>query len=116
MAPDGQPLTRDEHEAWMRRIWRNVISGSLTAAFFMAAVAATPAAAGFLCRNNQACGRADPIVTSELTAQTKRPRVTIYRRRIYPGPNAVRQCHSWLVTEYRISGPVIVPQMYCWWE
>ncbi|HMA57409.1 MAG TPA: hypothetical protein VKP52_11940 [Pseudolabrys sp.] len=52
----------------------------------------------------------------DLAAQKKRPRVTIYPRRIYPGPNAKRQCRSWLVEEYRVSGPVIVPQMRCWWE
>jgi hypothetical protein len=52
----------------------------------------------------------------ELAAQTKRPRVTIYRRYISPRPNAVRQCYSWLEREYRVSGPVIVPQMRCWWE
>jgi hypothetical protein len=52
----------------------------------------------------------------ELAAQTKRPRVTIYRRYVYPRPNAVRQCYSWLEREYRVSGPVIVPQMRCWWE
>jgi hypothetical protein len=34
----------------------------------------------------------------------------------YPGPGAVRQCASALVTEYRPSGPVIVPRMRCWWE
>jgi len=50
------------------------------------------------------------------TANGKRPRVTIYPRRLYPGPNAVRQCRSWLVTEYRVSGPVITPQMRCWWQ
>jgi hypothetical protein len=55
-------------------------------------------------------------VTTEFTAQTQRPRVRIYRRGVYLRPNAVRQCRSWLVTEYRISGPVIVPQMRCWWE
>jgi hypothetical protein len=42
--------------------------------------------------------------------------VTIYRRRVSLPPNAVRQCRSWLAREYRVSGPVIVPQMYCWWE
>jgi hypothetical protein len=52
----------------------------------------------------------------EFAAQTKRPRVTIYRRSVYPRPNAVRQCYSWLATEYRVSGTVIVPQMRCWWE
>jgi hypothetical protein len=52
----------------------------------------------------------------ERAAQQKRPRVTIYPRRVYLGPNAKRQCRSWLAQEYRVSGPVIVPQMRCWWE
>jgi hypothetical protein len=34
----------------------------------------------------------------------------------YPGPGAVRQCTSWLASENRLSGPVITPQMRCWWE
>ncbi|HEY6259285.1 MAG TPA: hypothetical protein VIY51_26195 [Xanthobacteraceae bacterium] len=34
----------------------------------------------------------------------------------YPGPDAVRQCTSWLATEFRPSGTVIVPKMHCWWE
>jgi hypothetical protein len=34
----------------------------------------------------------------------------------YPGPGFVRQCASWLAPENRISGPVIVPQMRCWWQ
>jgi len=51
--------------------------------------------------------------TQEFSAQTSRPRITIYPRRYLP-PNAVRQCRSWLVKEYRVSGPVIVPQMRCW--
>ena len=54
--------------------------------------------------------------THEFAARTKRPRVTIYPRRHYVGRNSVRQCRSWLVQEYRLSGPVIVPQMRCWWE
>ena len=33
----------------------------------------------------------------------------------YPGPGAVRQCTSWLAPENRVSGPVITPQMRCWW-
>jgi hypothetical protein len=63
-----------------------------------------------------ACVNSDSTPTQELAAQTRRPRVTIYRRRVSLPPNAVRQCRSWLVREYRVSGPVIVPQMYCWWE
>lgn len=34
----------------------------------------------------------------------------------YPGPNAVRQCRSWLATEHRPSGTVVTPQMRCWWQ
>ena len=33
----------------------------------------------------------------------------------YPGPNAHRECVSRYVTEYRASGPVVVPRMRCWW-
>jgi hypothetical protein len=53
--------------------------------------------------------------THEFAAQS-RPRVTIHPRRTYPGRNAKRYCRSWLAKEYRVSGPVIVPQMRCWWE
>ena len=55
------------------------------------------------------------VSTRELAAQS-RPRITIHPRRIHPGPNARRQCRSWLAKEYRVSGPVIVPQMRCWWD
>jgi hypothetical protein len=48
--------------------------------------------------------------------QRSRPRVTIYPRHYYLGPNAKRHCESWLAKEYRVSGPVIVPQRRCWWE
>lgn len=34
----------------------------------------------------------------------------------FPGRNAVRQCVSWLATEHRPSGTVVVPRMRCWWE
>jgi hypothetical protein len=34
----------------------------------------------------------------------------------YPGRNAVRQCVSWLATEHRPSGTVVVPHMRCWWQ
>jgi hypothetical protein len=33
----------------------------------------------------------------------------------YPGPNARRECVNRYVTEYRPSGPVVVPHMRCWW-
>jgi len=87
-----------------------------------ALVVSVPAqvSAGAVCDDQPGpvCGRVDsrPPLTWEFAAQIKRPRVTIYRRRVYPGPYAVRQCRSWLVQEYRVSGPVITPQMRCWWE
>ena len=34
----------------------------------------------------------------------------------YPGPGFVRECSSWLTPENRLSGPVIVPKMRCWWQ
>jgi len=58
---------------------------------------------------------ADSSSTREFAAQTNRPRITVYPRGYLP-PNAIRQCRSWLVTEYRVSGTVIVPRMRCWWE
>jgi hypothetical protein len=56
----------------------------------------------------------------EFSAQQRRARTRIEVRplrsyRSPPGPNYVRQCTSWLQPEYRPSGPVITPQMRCWW-
>jgi hypothetical protein len=66
---------------------------------------------------NDPAGRVNVRGTQDLAAQIRRrPRVVIRPRRIEPGPNAKRQCQSWLAQEYRVSGPVIVPQMRCWWE
>ena len=56
-----------------------------------------------------------PDSTRDLAAQS-RPRITVHPRTSFPGPNAKRYCRSWLVKEYRLSGPVITPQMRCWWE
>jgi len=67
-------------------------------------------------RAQAACTSSGPSSVQEFAAQKKRTRVTVYGRRTYLPPNAVRQCRSWLAREYRVSGPVIVPQMYCWWE
>ncbi len=53
--------------------------------------------------------------THELSAQ-KRPHITIYPRSRPLGPNAKRYCRAWLAQEYRVSGPVIVPRQYCWWQ
>jgi hypothetical protein len=53
--------------------------------------------------------------TRELAAQ-RRPRITIYPRHRYLGPNAKRYCQFWLAKEYRVSGTVITPQQRCWWN
>jgi hypothetical protein len=85
-----------------------------------------PAAAEFFGCDDQHPGRSastkrapsfarSSTFTHELAAQS-RPRITIYPRRASPGRNATRQCRSWLVKEYRVSGPVIVPRQQCWWE
>lgn len=53
----------------------------------------------------------------ELAAQTRRrPHVIILPRRLPLSPDARRICASWLAQEYRVSGPVITPQLHCWWE
>ena len=97
----------------MRAMNRSAIAGTVVLAlggFGPAAVAqnaalretATPAQAS----NGVAQKRAHPPV-----------RIRVHPlAQSYPGPDAVRQCASWLATEYRPSGTVIVPKMRCWWE
>ena len=64
----------------------------------------------------QANAQASANYTHEFTAQSTRPRVTIYPRKHRLSSNSVRQCRATLVKEYRISGTVIVPRTTCWWE
>ena len=52
----------------------------------------------------------------EAAARSSRPRVVIQPRSYRLPPNARRECRAKLVQEYRVSGPVIVPRMTCWWE
>ncbi len=60
--------------------------------------------------------RASARTTHEFAAQSSRPRITIYPRYGQPRSGAKRQCRSWLVKEYRVSGTVIVPRQQCWWQ
>jgi hypothetical protein len=77
-------------------------------AFGLALVALVSGAAG--------TASAEPSSTTrELSAQG-RPHIVIRPRQTTPGPNARRYCRSWLQKEYRASGPVITPQMRCWWR
>jgi hypothetical protein len=56
-----------------------------------------------------------PDATKEVSAQ-RRARITVTPRVSYPGPNATRECTAWLQRENRPSGPVLTPQMRCWWR
>jgi hypothetical protein len=66
-------------------------------------------------RSSYHCQSKSSHNTHEFAAQA-RPRVTIYPRRTHPRPNSLRHCRFWLAKEYRVSGPVVVPQMRCWWD
>jgi hypothetical protein len=62
-------------------------------------------------------GLAAPALAQDSDNATRSPpRIVIHPRTIHPGPNAKRYCRSWLAREYRVSGPVIVPRMQCWWQ
>jgi hypothetical protein len=104
---------------------RTFVSGiALAVAAF--AVMATPAAAEFFgCKDPKVTVRnyggasshyASARTTHDFSAQSSRPRVTIYPRQNAVRSNSVRQCRAQLVKEYRVSGSVIVPKMQCWWE
>jgi hypothetical protein len=71
-------------------------------AAFLAAVLATTAA----------------LAQSEPVSTRTRTRIVIHPRSysVEPPPSAKRYCTSWLQKEYRVSGPVIVPRMRCWWQ
>jgi hypothetical protein len=104
---------------------RTFVSGiALAVAAFV--VMATPAAAEFFgCKDPKVTVRnygggsssyASARTTHDFSAQSSRPRVTIYPRQNTVRSNSVRQCRAQLVKEYRVSGTVIVPKMQCWWE
>jgi hypothetical protein len=111
---------------------RTFVSGIALAfsAVMAVAVMATPAAAEFFgCKDPKVTVRnyggstsgassryASARTTHDFSAQSSRPRVTIYPRQHTVRSNSVRQCRAQLVKEYRVSGTVIVPKMQCWWE
>lgn len=106
---------------------RSIGSGLVRTALLGAAIAvvASPAAAEFFGCNDKNSVRnyrgvsshyARAGTTHEFSAQSSRPRITIYPRHKQLSANSVRQCRAHLVKEYRPSGTVIVPHMQCWWE
>jgi hypothetical protein len=97
--------------------------GVLALVFAISAGFSVPASAEFFGYNGKPGralagdnGSSDASRYSHEFAAQSRPRITIHPRRTYPGRNAKRYCRSWLAKEYRVSGPVIVPQMRCWWR
>jgi hypothetical protein len=60
-------------------------------------------------------GTREQDATREYAAQS-RPHIVIHPRHRYLPPSAKRHCVSWLAKEDRPSGPVITPQMRCWWQ
>jgi hypothetical protein len=63
-------------------------------------------------------GMALPAAAQDSDAPKRpRARITVHPRAggQLP-PSAKRYCHAQLVKEYRVSGPVIVPHMQCWWQ
>lgn len=110
---------------------RIAIGSGLAALVFILIVGdMTPASAEFFGCNDQRSARSVSYrsyqrapslrhasrYTHEFAAQSARPHITVRPRVTQPGPNAKRYCRSWLAKEYRVSGPVIVPRMQCWWQ
>jgi PhoPQ-activated pathogenicity-related protein len=89
---------------------------ALTAAISAAMLA--PASAEFFgCDNAHGKTAAVHRYTDDFAAQTVRPHITVHPRRSHHlRRNAKRYCRAWLAKEYRVSGPVVVPQMRCVWR
>jgi hypothetical protein len=92
-----------------------------------------PAGAALAQGGNAAKGTSEFTAQKKKKAAPKRAPTRIVVRRAYPyyleasiyprpddvswpGPNAVRECTSWLAQEHRPSGTVVVPRMRCWWQ
>ncbi|MGH6725319.1 MAG: hypothetical protein ACREB8_02080 [Pseudolabrys sp.] len=83
-----------------------------------------PAAAEFFgCNDNKAShayssyasANESSRYTHEFAAQS-RPRIVIHPRHKVLTRYSKRHCESWLSQEDRLSGPVLTPQMRCWWD
>lgn len=80
-----------------------VFAAAITAACSQASAAA-----------DRAVGTAVSAESQDFSAQRRlrRARTVI---RVYPRP-LYRECRVRYVREWRLSGPVIVPAMHCWWS
>jgi len=96
----------------LRSSGRGVLAGRAALAGALALCAAILAAPAAVSAEPQQPG----IAARDLSAQQRRPRITVTPRRTVLGPHSVRQCRAWLAQEARPSGTVIVPRQQCWWE
>jgi hypothetical protein len=86
-------------------------------AIFAADVSFSPTAAYEPAAAYAQAGQGQTGVQRRVRVRRAPTRIRVYRLPYgYPGPNAVRQCSSWLAQEHRPSGTVIVPRMRCWWQ
>jgi len=81
------------------------------------AVLAAHSAVPALAASTEIAAGQSTVRRADTPAQARhRPHLVIRPHPIRPGPTARRLCRAWLAQETRPSGPVIVPQMRCWWE
>lgn len=100
---------------------RIAVAAAIVALGFAFCGAPPARAASASAANAQSGAAAASDLSAQKTSRARRtrPQITIYPRATryaYPGPNAVRECTSWLEQEARPSGTVIVPRMRCWWR
>ena len=88
-----------------------LIVGLMALAATVAVLTASPSSANAATAQPQVSG----VATQTFSAQ-RRTRITVYPRRQRLSRDAKRHCEAWLVKEFRVSGPVIVPRQRCWWQ
>jgi hypothetical protein len=109
----------------MMRIGTAAILAAIAGVFSLPATGASAQTAPSAMRTVQV---SQPVATEASAQRRVRPptRLRVYPPyqpgpdgvypRYYPGRNAVRDCSTTYVQEYRASGMVIVPHMSCFWR
>jgi hypothetical protein len=112
--------------AMMGERWGMRLLATIVTAMLFGFMAVAPSAA-----QSERTGARDAQAQSQTSTSRARTRLRVrpvypYRRHHslypipnnvvdYPGPNARRECAGALVTEYRLSGTVVVPRLRCHW-
>ncbi len=113
----GERYGLRERDSDMRNATWAVMAVASVAVFAVADVSLSPASAGDAIAAYAQAGPGQIAVQRRARVRRAPTRIRVYRLPYGgPGPNAVRQCISWLAQEHRPSGTVIVPRMRCWWE